>query len=207
MDAEIWSYADTRNGRLILRLITLLVLAKELAVAALPALGLAAIDPIFAAAPQDLPVPPGVALLMLKLVLLLCLNAAFGWARIGLGLISLITSAYAAALVLEGPIEPGNPVQIFTLANAALGFGLGLALLVSAQLKAHLWRIAATRLTIPIPGDDEPAERPSQRSPSVGESLAAATRRLFGFLFILATLGAVAHFYGWTRPLLKALGH
>jgi len=206
MDAEIWSYADTKNGRLILRGLTALLIVKEFVVAALPVFGLPAIDPLFASAQDLLPIPPALAGFVLKFALVLIVNAGFSWARVSLGLIYLIMSAYTAALILKEPLEAIPFGVALTLANAFLGLVMGLVLLFSAQLKAHLWHLAATRLIIPIPGDDEPGERPSRRAPRLGESLLASIRRLFGLLFVLAVLGLVAYLQHWTDPLLKLLG-
>jgi len=207
MDAEIWSYADTKNGRTILRVLTLLIVLKETTVAAMPLLGLPSLDPVFAVAADTLPITPGLAALLLKLALALLLNLGFSWARVSLGLIYLITSAYAGMLVLEEPVQPTSPGTVLTLANAGIGLVLGTVLLGSAQLRAYLWRRAATRLTIPIPGEDDPGGRPPQRRRhSLGESVLVAVQRLVSFVFLVAVLGAVAHLYGWTGPLLKALG-
>jgi hypothetical protein len=207
MDAEIWSYADTKNGRTILHVLTIVILLKEITVGAMPMLGLPGLDPIFAAPPDMLPIAPGHAALLLKLALVLFLNLGFSWARLGLGLIYLITPAYAAFLALQEPLEPLRPVTALTLGNAALGFGLGLVLLCSAQLKAYLWRRAVSGLIIPIPSDDDPGGRPPQRRHTLGESVLAALRRFVSILVLIAILAAVAHLYGWTEPLLRAFGH
>jgi hypothetical protein len=207
MDAEIWSYADTKNGRLILRALSIVIILKELAVNLLPVFGLPTVNPIWA----PFEVSPALAqlrgplLLALTLTLVLCLNLGFSWGRRALGLAYLFTAGYAIAVTLQEPPTGLGPMLI--LGNSAAGLVIALTLLFSAQLKAHLWRKAATRLIIPIPAEDEPALRPDRRVHSLGESIMIGIRRLIGLLFVLAVLIAIAHLNGLTRPLLDALRH
>jgi len=205
MDAEIWSYADTKNGRLILRALTVLIILKELAVNILPVFGLPTVNPIW----SPVEVTPSLAqlrgplLLAITLLLVLCLNLGFAWGRRALGLAYAFTAAYAIGVTLLEAVDGLGPM--LTLCNAAAGLLIAVLLLFSAQLKAYLWRRAATRLIIPIPADDEPTSRRDRRTHSFGESLMIAIQRLVSLLFVLAVLLAIAHLYGLTGPLLDAL--
>jgi hypothetical protein len=207
MDAEVWSYADTKRGSLILRVLTVLIILKEIAVTLAPWLGLPVIDPVTLPAENlgSLSEFRGVLALLLKLVLVLCLNLGFSWARIGLGLIYLLAAVYALA-----PLFPPSGLigeeQMLIIGNAVLGILIGLVLLLSAQLKAYLWRKAATRLIIPIPSEDEPAARPFRRTQSLGERIMGTFRRLVSLAILLAILLIIAHLYGLTGPLLDAFG-
>lgn len=208
MDAEIWSYADTRNGRLILRALTVLILLKEIAVMALPLFGLPVVDPVWEppAAPGTLESVKGPLTLLIKFLLVLCLHIGFSWSRIGLALVYLVSCAYGLGITLKAPMEATGLGPMLTLANGLLGAVIAAVLLLSAQLKAHLWRKAATRLIIPIPGEDEPAERPARRTHTLGETVVIALQRLVSLAIILGVLGVIAHLYGLTGLLLEMFG-
>lgn len=208
MDAEIWSYADTKNGRLILRVLTVVILLKEVTVMILPVFGLPVIDPIWSLPADDgAPFPlRGPVMLAIKLVLLLCVHAAFFWARAGLALLYLLTSIVAIGLTLGVSLRPEGLGPALTVANALIGLVIAAVLMISAQLKAYLWRKAVTRFTIPIPDDDEPQERRSRRTHTLGEHVMITVQRLLGLVMLAAVLGAIAYLYGFSGPLLDAFG-
>lgn len=206
MDAEIWSYADTRNGRLILFVLSLLIVIKEIAVAILPQLGLPALNPTLSPFAVSAPFAAlrEPILLALILVLVLCLNLGFSWARRALGLVYLLTAADSIGAALQFPLTGTGPM--LTLANGVLGLLIALTLLFSAQLKAYFWRRAAGRLIIPIPPEDDPFERRDRRTHTLGEHALIALQRTVSLLLVIGVLLAIAHLYGVTGPILHAFG-
>lgn len=202
MDAEVWSYADTRNGRRLLLALFALIITKELAVMAMPYLGLPVVDPIWAPITHggELGTLRGPLVLAIKLVLVFFIFFGLSLARWALAGIYLGASAYAITQLQIG-FSTWPPIDdLFALANAFLGFLIGLIVLLSQQLRAYLSRKAAARLIIPIPGEDELLGRHTKAG-QLGNVIVIALRRAISILVIVLILGAIAALYGLPRVL------
>lgn len=209
MDAEIWSHADIRNGRRLFFLLSAVILAKEVATIYFLAQGVALTGIGVPAGGLPFAVPDTVRVglaLGFSLLLLGFAFAGMGWARLSLGLLYLVSAGeplwrVAAAL-------PGIDASVgafLSLANHVAGVLVGLALVFAPPLRAFAWSQANTRLTIPVPLDDEPPRRSMRRARSLAELTVGLFAWLGNALIVLFVLAIGAFVYGFGDLLIGLL--
>ncbi len=211
MDAEVWSHADIRNGRMLFALLATVMLAQEIAVLVLLLFGYPLTMPevssgAFAAVPEVFRAALGV---LLSLLLAMLAFGGRGWARVSLGFVVVMGSLYMAACAVPSlwhsalaGLQPDGAVLV-SFGLSALGLVSGGLFLWLPALRAFAWSRSTARDAIPVPLDDGPTQRRAlRRHPTLGERVVSLMVAFGHTLIVLAILAGFAMVYGmdeWLR--------